>query len=162
MFSCVHVTASKSSSSVPKPPGIAMKDDESEAMSILRSCIVSVTISFSCCTGFPDTSLAARVLGITPVILPPAASTALAIVPISPMFPPPNTISMPSAGMARPSALAASTMASARGPLGRLEPQKTATRLAEPRAAAVSEAAAASSPSFWDLEPIAHATAAPA
>ena len=131
-------------------------------MSIFRSCMVSVMISFSCWTGLPDTSRAASVRGMTPVMRPPARSTARAMVPIRPMLPPPNTISMPSAGIASPRATAAFLIASPRGPDGRLDPQNTATRRSLPLAALVLDAAAASSPSLGRLLATAHASAAPA
>src|SRR5258705_10539212 len=44
--SCVHVTTSQNSSSVPNPPGSATKASDRSAIQALRSCIEWTTCSF--------------------------------------------------------------------------------------------------------------------
>lgn len=120
-------------SSVPSPPGSAIKASESSARRALRWCMVSTTssrVSPSC-----PTSLAASPRGMTPITRPPPASAASAATPIKPTRPPPKTRVRPRAAIAWPSA-SASERYSGRRP--GLEPQKTQTAERAERGAGVS------------------------
>ena len=87
MPSCVQVTTSKSSSTVPKPPGSATKASARSAISALRSASVSTTSSSL--SPVCASSRSWRDRGMMPTTSPPAASAASATAPISPTRAPP-------------------------------------------------------------------------
>src|SRR5262249_58785400 len=74
---------------------------------------------------------------LPPITPPPAASAALAGIPMTPMLPPPNTSPIPRAASRRPSVVAAAAY-SAFAP--RLEPANRQTRRITTRAAAAAGA----------------------
>ena len=89
------------SSSVPVPPGNAIKASPSSIILVLREGMSSVTInsvSLSCCS-----SASRKHLGSTPVTRPPAASTLSAKSPIRPLLLPPYTSALPLSPIQRPS-----------------------------------------------------------
>ena len=87
MPSWVHVTASTTSSIVPKPPGMAMKASASSDIRALRSCMDETT--WSSVNPSWATSSANRSPGMTPTTSPPAARAASATAPMSPTEAPP-------------------------------------------------------------------------
>eukprot|EP01139_Manchomonas_bermudensis_P024248 Amastigsp_a842302_16.p2 type:complete len:191 gc:universal Amastigsp_a842302_16:366-938(+) len=123
MPSCAHVIISKSSSKVPKPPGIAINTSASEAMRFLRSCIDSTKTTSPMPS--PATSFGARARGMTPITAPPPSCTARATAPMMPTEPPPYTSPTPRSRIAAPSSCPAAMKA---GDLPADDPQYTHAR----------------------------------
>ena len=103
--SCRQVMISIVSSNVPSPPGIETKASASSNIRVLRTCMVSVTISSD--TPGCATSRRVRKSGITPITRPPACSAASATAPISPTRPPPKISVLPARASPSPNASAA-------------------------------------------------------
>ncbi|SKU50175.1 Uncharacterised protein [Mycobacteroides abscessus subsp. abscessus] len=91
---------------MPIPPGSVMKASDLSSMICLRSRMVVVTTSSS--ASVSATSRCTSVLGMTPMVRPPAARAAWATAPIADTFPPPDTRVQPRSAMAVPRRVARS------------------------------------------------------
>src|SRR5262245_60340930 len=134
MSSFLQVTISNSSSRVPKPPGSATKASASSAMSALRACMSGTTRrsrSVRCAI-----SRSTRPRGMTPVTVPPRATTSSASAPMRPTLAPPYTRWSRRSASSRPRARAAARW---RGSRPGLEPQKTQTRVTSPASSPLRE-----------------------